>query len=81
MYKVKREYWQNILVEEEGDSDPSNEIRLENKNRYWIVLKYTKLQTSSITPVLKGPNDEIAITMQAKKALVRAHTFSKLLVS
>ncbi len=28
-------------------------------------------------PALKGPNDEIAITMHAKEALVRAHAFPK----
>ena len=40
-------------------------------------MKYTKPKSNSTTPALKGPNGEIAITMQAKEALVRAHAFPK----
>ena len=66
----------NFLEGEEGDFDPSK-IRPKDKNRYWIALKYIRPQTSSTTPTLKRPNNEIAVTMQAKEALVRAHAFSK----
>lgn len=76
IYKVKRECWQNFLKGEEKDFDLSK-IWPENKNRCWIALKYIKLQINSITLALKGPNNKIAIIMQIKEALIRAHTFFK----
>ena len=71
--KAKREYWLNFL----RGIKPSNltQIRPENRNRYWIVLKYTKPKLNNTTPALVGPNKEIAVTMQDKKALVRLHAF------
>ncbi len=75
MRKAKRECWQNFLEGIEESSNPAR-IRLEDKNRYWIALKYTKPKSNSTTPALIGPNNEIAITMQDKEALVRLHAFS-----
>ena len=45
------------------------------KNRYWIALKYIKPKSNSTTPVIIGPNNEIAVTIQDKKVLVRLHIF------
>ena len=72
--KAKRECWQNFLEGTEKSSNPA-QIRPEDKNRCWIALKYTKPKANSTTPVLIGPNNEIAVTMQDKKALVRMHAF------
>lgn len=74
--KTKRECWQNFLEGKEEISDPPK-VWPDDKNRCWIALKYTKPQATSTTPVLKRPNNELAVTMQAKKALVRAHVFPK----
>lgn len=51
------------------------------QNRYWKVLKYTKLKTNGTTPAILGLNNQVAITMQVTKALVRAHIFLKALFS
>ena len=51
------------------------QIRPEDKNRCWIALKYTKPKSNSTTPALIGPNNEVAVTMQDKEALVRLHAF------
>lgn len=74
--KAKREYRQNFLEREEEISDPSK-VRPDDENRCWISLKYNKPQTNSTTLALKGPNNELAVTMQAKEVLVRAHAFPK----
>ena len=72
--KAKRECWQNFLEGREESSNPA-QIWPENKNRYWIALKYTKPKSNSITSVLIGLNKEIAVTMQDKEALVRVYAF------
>ena len=71
--KAKIECWQNFF---EG-IEPSNptQIRSEDINRCWIALKYTKPKSNSTTPALVEPNQEIAIIMQDKEALVRQHAF------
>ena len=76
MRKAKRECWQNFLEGEERIFDLSK-VRAEDKNRCWIAFKYTRPKTNSTTPVLKGSNNKIAVTMEAKEALVKAHAFSK----
>ena len=64
MRRVKRECWQNFLEgEEELDNLDGTKIHSEDKNWYWKVLQYIKPKTNRITPVLKGPNDEIAVFM------------------
>ena len=72
--KAKRECWQKFL---EGIEESSNlaQIRLEGKNRCWIALKYTKPKSNNTTPALIGPNNETAVTMQDKEALLRLHAF------
>lgn len=49
-----------------------------DKNRYFIFLNYTKPKTNNITFMLVEPNNEKAITMQAKKVLVKVHAFLSL---
>ena len=48
------------------------------KDRSWTALRYTQPRQHQTTPALKGPNDEVAITMRAKESLIRAHAFLKL---
>lgn len=74
--KAKRECWQSFLEGEEDILDPAK-IQLEDKNRYWIVLKYTKPRTNSTSPMLIGLNNKKAITMQAKEALVSSHALPR----
>ncbi len=40
-----------------------------------MALKYTKLKANSTTPALIGSNNKLAVTIQDKKVLVRAHAF------
>ena len=76
--RAKRECWLKFLLREKElqEGDLVNIYR-EDKNRCWKALKHTKPRTNCTTPALQGPNSEVTITMQAKKALVRAHTFEK----
>ena len=71
---AKRECWQNFL---EGTEESSNSAYIwpKDKNRCWIAFKYTKPKSNSTTPALIEPNNEIAVTMQDKEALVRVHAF------
>ena len=73
MRKTKRECWQNFLESME-EPNPA-QVQHEDKNRYWIALKYTKPKSNSTISALIGPNNEIAIIMQDKKALVRIYAF------
>ena len=77
--KAKRECWQNFL---EGIKELSNlaQISLEDKNRCWIALKYIKSKSYNAIPALIGLNNEIAITRQDKKVLVKLHVFPPLLI-
>lgn len=52
-------------------------VKIHSKDSCWTVLQYTQPWQNQTTPTLKGPNQEVAITMQVKKALIRAHAFSK----
>ncbi len=72
--KAKRECWQDFLEGKEERSVGA-QIRPEDINRCWTALKYTKPKSNSTTPALIGPNNEVAVTMQDKEALVRAHAF------
>ena len=72
--KIKREYWQNFLESKEETLEPDKTC-FKDKNWCWIALKYTKPKTNSITSMLIGPNNERAVTIQAKEALVKAHAF------
>lgn len=71
--KIKKECQQNFL----GGIEPSNptQIRPEDKNRYQIALKYTKLKSNNTTLALVRLNKEIAITMQDKEDFVRLYAF------
>lgn len=74
--KAKLECWQSFL---EGKKINGGMGAKESvKDRCWTALRYTQPRQCQTTPALKGPNDEVAITMYAKEALVRAHAFPKL---
>ena len=73
--KAKRQCWQNFLQGKEINSDTV--VKKSIKDRCWTALRYTQPRQHQTTPALKGPNDEVAITMHAKEALVRAHAFPK----
>ena len=74
---MKRECWQNFLEGKEETLDPGK-TRSEDQNKCWIALKYTKPKINSTTPMLIGPNNERAVTMKAKEAVVRADAFPPL---
>ena len=76
--RVKRECWQKFLLGEKelNGGDPAKK-HPEDKNWCWKALKYIKPRTNCTTPALKDPDNQVAITMQDKEALVRAHAFPK----
>lgn len=77
--RVKRECWQKFLIRnEETEKGNTTKINLKDKNRCWKALQYTKSRISCTTLFFKGPNNEIAVTMQDKEALVKSHVFPKL---
>lgn len=47
----------------------------------WKILQYTQPQENIITPTIKNYNNEIAITIQAKKFIIRAHAIFKSFLS
>ena len=73
--KAKRECWQNFLQGKEINSGTGGKGSI--KDRCWTALRYTQPRQHQTTPALKGPNEEVAITMHAKEALIRAHAFPK----
>ena len=73
--KAKRQCWQSFL--QGGNKDLNPEQKESAKDRCWIALRCTQPRQHQTTPALKGPNNEIATTMHAKEALVRAHAFPK----
>ena len=76
--RVKRECWQRFLIGDDGaDKGDITKVHSEDKNRCWKALQYTKPRTNRTNPALKGPNNEVVITMHDKEALVRAHAFPK----
>lgn len=73
--KAKRQCWQSFL---QGEHEDDNINKQEStQDRCWTALRYTQPRQHQTTPSLKGPNSEIATTMQSKEALVRAHAFPK----
>jgi hypothetical protein len=48
---------------------PSQPTPYASQKRCWTALKYTSTQAQSTTPTVKGPNGEIAITIEQKEAL------------
>lgn len=63
--------------DEKTEEVDSIKTQPEDKNRCWKALKYTKPRINRTSPALKGPNNEVAVTMHDKEALVRAHAFPK----
>lgn len=81
MRRAKKKCWQRFLLgEEELNGVDVAKIYPEDKNRCWKALQYTKPRTNRTTPALQGPNNQIAVIMHDKKALVRAHAFPKPLI-
>lgn len=76
--KAQRKCQQKFLLGEKAfqKKDPS-EVHSQYKNRCCKVLKYNQLRTYRTTLALQGPNNQVAVTIQAKKALARAHAFLK----
>lgn len=75
---AKRKCWHKFLLRvEELEKKYPAKIHPENKNLCWKVLKYTKPKTNCTTPALQDLNNQVAVTMQAKKVLVKAYSFSK----
>ena len=56
--------------------DPAK-IQAEDKNLCWKALKYTKPRANCTIPALQSLDKKIAVTMQAKEALIWAHAFPK----
>jgi hypothetical protein len=40
-----------------------------------MTLKYTSLRAQTITPTVKGPNGEIAVSLEEKETLFRTTVF------
>jgi hypothetical protein len=40
-----------------------------------MTLKYTSLRVQTITPTVKGPNGEIAVSLKEKETLFRTTAF------
>jgi hypothetical protein len=40
-----------------------------------MTLKYTSIRAQTITPTVKGPNGEIAVSLEEKKTLFRTTAF------
>lgn len=72
--KVKNKYRQNFLQAKEENQNEAK-IYPEENNRSWSVLKYTKLLRNITTFIFNESNNELAITMQNKKQLVKADAF------
>lgn len=76
-YRAVRKAKRQGFLQGEEKKDGIDSIKGSAKDRCWIALKYTQPRQHHTTPALKGPNNEVAITLQAKEALVRAHAFPK----
>ena len=61
--KAKRICWQNFLQGTIED-DP-----IDSQKRCWTALKYTSPRALSTTPIVKGNNGEVAITLEQKEEL------------
>lgn len=72
--KAKRECWQNFLQSQ----DTSPKIPLDNQNRYWTALIYTKSQQFKTTPILKDNEDDITLFIKEKEKLVYKIAFLSL---
>lgn len=79
-YKVirqaKRECWERYLTgpETEGTTG-KDQFSPEESKRCWGALRYTTPRTSGTTPVLRGPQGQLATTLIEKEAMIRATAF------
>ena len=72
--KAKRECWESFLQGPEEPNPEENAAQAEQK-RCWMALKYTSIRAQTTTPTVKGPNGEIAISLEEKEALFRTTAF------
>jgi ribonuclease HI len=69
--RAKRTCWESFLA---GPTDIPDHSR-EETARCWVALRLTKSRTTAVTPTLKGPQGEIAVSISEKEALVRKVAF------
>ena len=69
--RAKRTCWETFLA---GPTDASDHPR-EETARCWQALRFTKPEAVVITPTLKGPRGEVAVSISEKEALVRETAF------
>jgi hypothetical protein len=55
--------------------DPGENPVLTEQKRCWMALKYTSLRAQTITLTVKGPNGEIAVSLEEKETLFRTTAF------
>jgi hypothetical protein len=72
--KIKGEYWELFLQGPE-ELDPGKNPVLIKQKRCWMALKYTFLKAQTIISTVKGPNGEIAVSLEEKKTLFRTTAF------
>jgi hypothetical protein len=51
---------------------------MDSQKRCWAALKYTSSRAQSTTPVIKGNNGEVAITLKQKEELFLESQFPKI---
>lgn len=64
---TKRQFWRDFL---QGSDET-----LEDSERYWMTLKYTKLGVLSTTPVLHDSEGNQATSLEDKATMVRQAAF------
>ena len=69
--RAKRTCWETFLAGPTDNPEYSNE----ETARCWQALRLTKPKAIAITPTLKGPQREIAVSISEKEALVRETAF------
>jgi hypothetical protein len=72
--RAKRECWQDFLVGP-GGMETKTRPSLEDSARCWAALRYTTLRANEATPVLKGPQGQIATTIEEKEVLIQEVLF------
>jgi hypothetical protein len=70
--QAKRKCWENFLT---GAEEGEPQGRAEAAARCWKALRYTTPKATCITPALKGPQNQVAVTIEEKEAMVREAAF------
>jgi hypothetical protein len=74
IHQEKRECWESFLKGPEK-KELGDRLGTQDSTRCWQALRYTKKRTETTTPVLRGPQDQIATTTEEKEALVHEVIF------